>query len=89
MSHFDLSEFRSALEYGAVRSVTAYGVFPADGVADGWEVWVALENVGDRRLSVARGHPRVFASLDTVRSFLAGLGVRSFAVDWSSQVRLA
>ena len=65
-------------EAGAVREVEA---MPEQ---DGWVVWIVyVSHGGERRepLERQRGGVRVFATLDAVARFLAGLGLPAFRVN--------
>jgi len=70
-------------EAGAVREVEA---MPEQ---DGWVVWIVyVSHGGERRepLERQRGGVRVFATLDAVARFLAGLGLPAFRVNTAGLV---
>ena len=67
------------VESSAVREVEA-----TPDAAGGWTVWIVYRHRdGERReaLERQRGGVRVFATLDAVARFLAGLGLPAFRVN--------
>lgn len=69
--------FQQLIEVGAIRSVSAQGV-------PGGFVLVAYTDAGEHILSAQRGHSRVFKHLDTVASYLRGVGLSRFNVEHSN-----
>lgn len=74
MDTVDTRTLRELVRAGSVRRVRA--------MADGNGYKLALRcGDADRMLEAAKGHIRRFRALDSVASYLAGIGVVSFEVD--------
>lgn len=64
-------DFRLAIEYGAVLSVTLFSLSKSGGT--GFELWVDSGR-GEAPLATARNERRVFVSLDTAYAFVRQAG---------------
>jgi len=77
---FDTPLLRQLLHTGRAGSLVAKGI-------PGGFVLTMRDGLEEQVLEAQRGHPRKFRRLETVASYLQGLGAREFTVDlgqWNS-----